>query len=324
MATFQRFRLVPLRDEKLDEKDDWSGLKDAKERRKRQNRLNQRAARRRQRLNLAQEHESETTTAVLPGAASAGERQKPVVPSHQVYFPLTPDHRLLYVIVLNVSRAVITNFFILSSISPIASTMCDVRRTFSLSDLKLAPQNLDGSPAIPPAFTPTRLQEEIPHPGWIDLFPSPQLRDNLILAVEEFNINEDEILQDLIGDIFASIGCTADDFGASPEERESISNRESSPVVELDDEVEVSTPPPTTTGMTPLQEYRLRTFTPASSTSTELGILSWSDPWDISGWEFTEKFFTKWGYLLQGCPDVINAANKWRTLRGEDPLVVDL
>ncbi|KAH0523711.1 hypothetical protein TsFJ059_008678 [Trichoderma semiorbis] len=320
MATFQRFRLVPLRDEKLDEKDDWSGLKDAKERRKRQNRLNQRVARRRQRLNLAQEHESETTTAVLP-AASASERGKPVVPSHQVYFPLTPDHRLLYVIVLNVSRAVITNFFILSSISPIASTMCDVRRTFSLSDLKCAPQNLDGTPAIPPAFTPTRLQAEIPHPGWIDLFPSPQLRDNLILAVEEFNINEDEILQDLIGDIFASIGCTPDDFRPSPDDSKSTPDKESSPVVELDDEIEVSTPPPTTVGMTPLQEYRLRTFTPASSSSTELGILSWSDPWDISGWEFTEKFFTKWGYLLQGCPDVLNAANKWRTLRGEDPLV---
>ncbi|KAL7910110.1 hypothetical protein GGI35DRAFT_447880 [Trichoderma velutinum] len=322
MATFQRFRLVPLRDEKLDENDDWSGLKDAKERRKRQNRLNQRAARRRQRLNLAQEHESETTTAVLP-AGSAGQRQKPVVPSHQVYFPLTPDHRLLYVIVLNVSRAVITNFFILSSISPIASTMCDCRRTFSLSDLKLAPQNLDGSPAIPPSFTPTRLQAEIPHPGWIDLFPSPQLRDNLILAVEEYNINEDEILADLIGDIFASIGCSPDDIGSSPEESKSSPNREPSPVVELDNETEVSTPPPATVGMTPLQEYRLRTYTPASSTSTELGILSWSDPWDISGWEFTERFFTKWGYLLQGCPDVIDAANKWRTLRGEDPLVVE-
>ncbi|PNP49806.1 hypothetical protein THARTR1_09574 [Trichoderma harzianum] len=202
--------------------------------------------------------------------------------------------------------------------------MCDVRRTFSISDLQLAPQNLDGTPAIPPSFTPTRLQSEIPHPGWIDLFPSPQLRDNLILAVEEFSINEDEILYDLIGDIFASIGCSPDDLGVTPDASKPAPNREPSPVVELNEEIVVSTPPPTTTGMTPLQEYRLRTFTPVSSNSTELGILSWSDPWDISGWEFTEKFFMKWGYLMQGCPDVINAANKWRTLRGEDPLVSDL
>lgn len=66
MATFMKFRLVPAREEvslfrqsyrgyqranqgtlqKVDENDDWYGLRDAKERRKRQNRINQRAARR--------------------------------------------------------------------------------------------------------------------------------------------------------------------------------------------------------------------------------------------------------------------------------------
>ncbi|UKZ82364.1 hypothetical protein TrVFT333_010152 [Trichoderma virens FT-333] len=321
MATFQRFRLVPLRDEKIDENDEWSGLKDAKERRKRQNRLNQRAARRRQRLILAQEHESETTTAVLP-SPSACQRQKRGPRSHQFYFPLTPDHKLLYVIVLNVSRAVITNFFILSSISTLAYTMCDSRRVFTLSDLKLAPHNLDGTPAIPPSFTPTRLQQEVPHPGWIDLFPSPQLRDNLIFAVEEFNINEDEILNDLVGDIFASLGCSMDD-----DESEASGGSEPSggpePSGTSDDYKDAPTPsPPPPNGMTPLQEYRLRTYTPSSS--AELGILSWSNPWDITGWEFTEKFVTKWGFLLQGCPDVVNAANNWRTLRGEEPLIVEI
>ncbi|KAL7930046.1 hypothetical protein V8C35DRAFT_313961 [Trichoderma chlorosporum] len=306
MATFQRFRLVPLRDEKIDEKDDWSGLKDAKERRKRQNRINQRAARRRQRLNLAQEHESDTATAVLPS-----ERQKPVVPSFQVYFPLSPDHKLLYVIVLNVSRAVITNYFILSSISPIAAAMCDGRRTFAPSDLELAPRNLDGTPAIPPSFTPTRLQSEVPHLGWIDLFPSPQLRDNLILALEEFNISEEEILTDLIGDIFESIGCSFEEDASSS----SSSNGS-------EDDKDASTTPPKKAGLTPLQEQKLRTYSPTSS--AELGILSWSDPWDISGWEFTEKFVTKWGFLLQGCSDVVTAANTWRALRGEDPLVVEV
>ncbi|KAL7948379.1 hypothetical protein V8C42DRAFT_314247 [Trichoderma barbatum] len=309
MATFQRFRLVPLRDEKIEEKDEWSGLKDAKERRKRQNRLNQRAARRRQRLNLCQEHESEKTTGILP-SASAYQRQKSGLQSHQVYFPLTPDHKLLYVIVLNVSRAVITNFFILSSISPLASSFCDSRRVFRLSDLELAPHNLDGTPAVPPSFVPTRLQQEIPHPGWIDLFPSPQLRDNLILAVEEFNVDEEDLLADLIGDIFACIGCSPGD--------ESWSSSGS------DDDRDTPTPPPppSSVGMSPSQEYNLRTYTPSSS--AELGILSWSDPWDISGWEFTEKFVTKWGFLLQGCPDVVNAANNWRNMRGEDPLIVEV
>ncbi|TFB02103.1 hypothetical protein CCMA1212_005960 [Trichoderma ghanense] len=312
MATFQRFRLVPLRDEqKLDEKDDWSGLKDAKERRKRQNRINQRAARRRQRLNLVQEHESEPTAVSprpgAPSAAAAGQRQKPAYPSHQVYFPLSPDHKLLYVIVLNVSRAIITNYFILCSISPLAASMCcDSRRVFGLSDLAMAPHNLDGTPAIPPSFTPTKLQQVMPHPGWIDLLPSPQLRDNLILAIEEFNIPEEDLLADLIGNIFDSIGCGYDDDSAS-------SNSGS------EDDKEVAERP---LELTPEQEYTLRTFTPSSSAET--GILSWSDPWEITGWEFTEKFVTKWGFLLQGCPDVVAAANNWRALRGEEPLVVEL
>ncbi|KAL6853172.1 hypothetical protein J3F83DRAFT_756443 [Trichoderma novae-zelandiae] len=312
MATFQRFRLVPLRDEKLDEKDDWSGLKDAKERRKRQNRLNQRAARRRQRLNLVQEHESESTAvpsrpgAPAAAAAAACQRQKPVYPSHRVYFPLTPDHKLLYVIVLNVSRAVITNYFILCSITPIAASMCDSRRVFALSDLAMAPRNLDGTPAIPPSFTPSKLQQVVPHPGWIDLLPSPQLRDNLILAIEEFNVDEEELLADLIGDIFESIGCV---YGDDDDSTTSGS----------EDDKEVVTRP---LGLTPEQEYTLRTYTPSSSPET--GILSWSDPWEITGWEFTERFVTKWGFLLQGCPDVVAAANNWRAMRGEDPLVVEL
>jgi hypothetical protein len=54
------------------------------------------------------------------------------------------------------------------------------------------------------------MQQEVPHPGWIDLLPCPQLRDNLILAVIEFNVDEDEILEDLIGDIFESMGCSSD------------------------------------------------------------------------------------------------------------------
>ncbi|KAL7823406.1 hypothetical protein V8C26DRAFT_386422 [Trichoderma gracile] len=308
MATFQRFRLVPLRDEKIDERDDWSGLKDAKERRKRQNRINQRAARRRQRLNLVQEHESESKTALPRPVAptiAAGRRQKAAYPSHQVYFPLSPDHKLLYVIVLNVSRAVITNYFILCSITPLAASMCDNRRVFALSDLAMAPQNLDGTPAVPPSFVPTELQQVAPHPGWIDLLPSPQLRDNLILAIEEFNIDEEELLADLIGDIFASIGCGYDEDSSSSSGSE--------------DEKEVAERP---VGLTPEQEYTLRTYTPSSSAET--GILSWSDPWEIAGWEFTEKFVTKWGFLLQGCPDVVAAANKWRAMRGEDPLVVEL
>ncbi|KAH8129249.1 hypothetical protein FP744_10003272 [Trichoderma asperellum] len=310
MATFMKFRLVPAREEKVDENDDWYGLRDAKERRKRQNRINQRAARRRQRENLARELESAASTAVPspPNAAiPAGQCRGPNISSTQVYFPLTPDHKLLYVIVLNVSRAIITNYFIMSTIAPVTATMCVSRRIFAIEDFSEAPRNLDGSRAIPPAFMPTKMQQEVPHPGWIDLFPSPQLRDNLILAVMEFNVDEDEILEDLIGDIFEAMGC-------GPEEFSKEGSNDGSP-----SDTKAHTRPHVVTAEV---KEALKTYTPSST--PELGILSWSDPWDISGWEVTERFVSRWAFLLQGCPDVVESANKWRALRGEDPLVVEI
>ncbi|EHK45748.1 hypothetical protein TRIATDRAFT_241425 [Trichoderma atroviride IMI 206040] len=301
MATFMKFRLVPAREEKVDENDDWYGLRDAKERRKRQNRINQRAARRRQRDNLARELESSTAVPSPPNAA--GQCRRPNVSSTQVYFPLSPDHKLLYVICLNVSRAIITNYFIMSTIAPETASLCISRRIFTVESFSEAPRNLDGTRSFPPAFMPTKMQQEVPHPGWIDLLPSPQLRDNLILAVTEFDVDEDEILEDLIGDIFEAMGC-------GPEE----DSNDSAP-----NDAESLTRPHVVTAQT---KEALKTFTPTNT--PEVGILSWSDPWEISGWEVTEKFVTRWAFLLQGCPDVVESANKWRALRGEDPLVVEI
>ncbi|KAK1657712.1 hypothetical protein BDP55DRAFT_698840 [Colletotrichum godetiae] len=54
------------------------------------------------------------------------------------------------------------------------------------------------------------------------------------------------------------------------------------------------------------------------------GIIAWSDPWHPDGWEVTEKFVEKWSFLLKGCEDVMRATNKWRALRDEEPLVWEL
>ncbi|OHE91059.1 hypothetical protein CORC01_13647 [Colletotrichum orchidophilum] len=54
------------------------------------------------------------------------------------------------------------------------------------------------------------------------------------------------------------------------------------------------------------------------------GIIAWSDPWHPDGWEVTETFIEKWSFLLKGCEDVMRATNKWRSLRGEEPLVWEL
>lgn len=54
------------------------------------------------------------------------------------------------------------------------------------------------------------------------------------------------------------------------------------------------------------------------------GILVWSDPWSIDGWEVTEGFARKWTFLLTGCEALITATNRHRARRGEGPLVASL
>ena len=54
------------------------------------------------------------------------------------------------------------------------------------------------------------------------------------------------------------------------------------------------------------------------------GLLVWSDPWTPDGWEVTEGFVGKWGFLLKGCDDLLHATNRWRTMRGEDRLIFEV
>lgn len=54
------------------------------------------------------------------------------------------------------------------------------------------------------------------------------------------------------------------------------------------------------------------------------GIVVWNDPWCPSGWEITEGFVKKWGFLIKGCWELISATNRWRELRGDDPLLFEL
>jgi hypothetical protein len=58
---------------------------------------------------------------------------------------------------------------------------------------------------------------------------------------------------------------------------------------------------------------------PASEVE-QRGVVAWSPPWDVSGWEVSEGFWRKWRWSFTGCEDVIEATNKWRKLRGEEPL----
>lgn len=49
-------------------------------------------------------------------------------------------------------------------------------------------------------------------------------------------------------------------------------------------------------------------------------IIVWRDPWDPDGWEVTEGFVRRYGFLIEGCEDIRAATDRWRALRGERPL----
>lgn len=53
------------------------------------------------------------------------------------------------------------------------------------------------------------------------------------------------------------------------------------------------------------------------------GIIAWSPPWDIAGWEMSEGFLRKWGWLFKELPGALEATNRWRMERGEEPFVRD-
>lgn len=53
-------------------------------------------------------------------------------------------------------------------------------------------------------------------------------------------------------------------------------------------------------------------------------LITWGEPWDPRGWEVSAAFLRKWGWLLRGCGEIIDATNYWRERRGEKRLTIDL
>ncbi|KAE8333046.1 hypothetical protein BDV39DRAFT_199397 [Aspergillus sergii] len=47
------------------------------------------------------------------------------------------------------------------------------------------------------------------------------------------------------------------------------------------------------------------------------GLIVWGEPSDPRNWEATVPFLKRWGWLLQGCSEILEATNYWRQVRGE-------
>lgn len=61
------------------------------------------------------------------------------------------------------------------------------------------PVNLVPLPDCPETLRPTQLQRAISHHPWIDLFPFPRFRDNVLRGIQDGSFDEDDLCFDLLG-----------------------------------------------------------------------------------------------------------------------------
>lgn len=90
---------------------------------------------------------------------------------------------------LNIHRAIVENIHL------VGMNMEWTKRDESISIFNMPTPQLPDS-LIPPSLRPTQSQRRIPHHPWLDFFPFPNMRDNLI-AIQDF-IDDDELCHDLM------------------------------------------------------------------------------------------------------------------------------
>ncbi|KAJ5974553.1 hypothetical protein N7481_011763 [Penicillium waksmanii] len=148
------------------------------------------------------------------------------------------------------------------------------------------------NPNIPFSLVPTRLQQTRLHPIWINFFPFPCLRDNLIRR--EGNFDHWELLQDLIGELMS----------ATP-----VQKRRGTPLTFTVSDPQTLWTLPLTTGR---DEDEI--------TAGRKGLIVWGEPYDVRNWEATPGFLAKWSWAVEGCDDLVESSNRWRLMRGEEPI----
>jgi hypothetical protein len=57
-------------------------------------------------------------------------------------------------------------------------------------------------------------------------------------------------------------------------------------------------------------------------TSNRKGLIVWGEPHDMRNWEATPGFLAKWHWVVHGCNEVVESSNRWRAIRGEEPLSI--
>ncbi|KAJ5337135.1 hypothetical protein MYU51_008701 [Penicillium brevicompactum] len=252
------------------QKEDWAGVTDSKERRRLQNRLNQRAWRKRNLKQGAKERSTEgatdvgeramneqlTTTTVRQRRALLKDFALDALHSYVTNQPNTDQ--LMRVIQLNTINAMTSNATALKL--PVDWLICHSISPFGFTGPTRSTDLV--TPSGPPSLVPTDLQLRTPHHPWIDLFPLARMRDNLLVVTHVFQILTEDDEEQLWADLV--------EWGGNGTEG--------------------------------------------------AGLIVWGEPSDPRNWEATVPFLKRWGWLLQGCSEILEATNYWRHSRGEGRL----
>ncbi|KAH7182010.1 hypothetical protein DER46DRAFT_568590 [Fusarium sp. MPI-SDFR-AT-0072] len=263
----KRLGQLPQLTELKDPDDDWTGITEARDRRRRQNRLNQRAYRKRKARNeeYANATPEEVHTNGILIFTTARERAVAYAFMQLVHMQHSlKNHRpalLPSLIRLNAVNAVSSNAVHIGI--PLQGLCCDdVISPWNA----LGPSSADGTlvkSSCPESLRPTKLQIEIEHHPWVDLLPFPQLRDNMLKGYTSGVFDEDELCIDILGLMSSQ---------------------------DLDDAY----------------------------------LIVWGEAHDGSSWEVSVGFLRKWGWLLKGCPELVESTNRWRQQRGEAKLNIQV
>ncbi|PVH72918.1 hypothetical protein DL98DRAFT_538810 [Cadophora sp. DSE1049] len=302
---------VPHHVEQTNRGEDHLVTEDRKQRKKVQNRINQRAYRRRKAAEESQNPRSKPFRVVRfrlenislePEAGNSPSSGKSPPHPHppgddvvdpsclttgRIEFPLSSDH-LLHLIQHTVLRALFTN-----------KDLLRVTATFIRADFQAIASRPSGNLCgtytvihpgngnIPKCLIPTDLQMTRPHSAWIDMFPFERLRDNLITHEDYFD--HEEMFKDLFGHLVNS---------TMPSSHRTYGSH---------------------LGSGTLASPRLDEDT---ITADRKGLIIWGEPCIKQSWEATPGFIAKWTWALEGVDELIESSNRWRKLRGEDPIRV--
>lgn len=248
---------------------------------------------------------------------------------------ISPDHHLLRIIQINVLRGLMQNETCLRRFTSYANfekplIACGINPDLDGSSILMlrAPaittatgtestqskdKKKEDYSVLPNALVPTETQRRRIHVKWINTIPFPRMRENLIQWEQHFD--HLDFARDVIGAFaederksyrtlagrypsFGSGSGPGAGAGAGSDLVDGVSLRHLpvGPALQgddtLDDEV--------TTG--------------------RKGLILWGEPHRVENWEVTPGFLRKWMWTMEGCNELIESTNRWRRVRGEEPI----